>query len=291
MASHDRIAEPFKRVARLMLQGDNQLVPFRRGDLHKQLEQQAAAKTGPTPPSLNLMTPGLPQILQLIPGAGAFFGDIEGILKNILTLNLPGLLDDAAKVLPDLIGFVGQQLGLGLSLIALFGEAVNGKDGITTAVHQGYQDYFFNNGFKTLEGGLIMPPSAGSTQSTESLSALGAEFRGLISRRTGDQYARDLIRIAGEATGDAFFHLKPRQDQLLRRTDAVGTQLQSWFKGFANLAESTVTSAVEEATQGVAAFSTNPLIAASLGTFAGVAARKATQDAALWEFGIGREVP
>jgi len=236
------------------------------------------------------MTPGLPRILQLIPGAGAFFGDIEDLLKNIVTHNLPGLLGDAAKLLPDLIGFVGQQLGLGLSLIALLGEAASGKDGITTAIHQGYQDYFFNDGFKTLEGGLIVPPSAGSAQSAESLSALGAEFRGLISRRTGDQYARDLIRITGEAAGDAFFRLKPRRDKLLTRTDAVGAQLQSWFKGFANLAESTVTSAVEEATQGVAAFSTNPLIAASLGTFAGVAARKATQDATLAEFQIGRDV-
>jgi hypothetical protein len=99
-----------------------------------------------------------------------------------------------------------------------------------------------------------------------------------------------LIRITVEAAGDAFFHLKPRLNQLRKRTDAVGKQKQSCFKGFANRAESTVTSAVEEATQGVAAFSTNPLIAASLGTFARVAARKATQDAALWEFGIGRDV-
>lgn len=290
MSNRDRIAEPFNRVARLMIQGNNQLVPFRREDLHKQLDQQAKSKTGPQPPSLNLTTPGLPQILQLIPGAGPFLEDIEGLLKDLLTLNLPGLLGNAAKLIPDLVGFVGQQLGLGLSLLALLGEAASGKDGIASAVHQGYQDYFFNEGFKTLEGGLIVPPTAGSAKSSESVSELGAEFRSLISRKTGEQYARDLIRITGEATGDAFFHLQARYTKLNARNDAVGVQIQSWFKGFANLAESTVTSAVEEATQGVAAFSTNPLIAASLGTFAGVAARKATQDAALWEFGIGRDV-
>src|SRR5690348_1558039 len=115
-----------------MFEGDNQLVPFRRGDLHKQLEQRAAAQTGPTSPSLNLMTPGLPQILHLIPGAGSFFGDIEGMLKSILTLNLGGLLGDTARLIPDFIGFVGQQLGLGLSLIALLGEAMSGKDGIAS---------------------------------------------------------------------------------------------------------------------------------------------------------------
>jgi hypothetical protein len=73
---------------------------------------------------------------------------------------------------------------------------------------------------------------------------------------------------------------------LLKRTEAVGAHLQSWFKSFANLAEFNVTAAVSEAAPGVVDFSTNPLIAPSLGTFAGVAARKATDDAALWEFGI-----
>jgi hypothetical protein len=288
MANRDRLSEAFNCVARLMWRGDNQLVPFRPRDLNNQLTEQANSNAGPKLPSLNLTTPGLPQILQLIPGAGSFFSDIEGILKDIVSLNLPGLLGNAAKLLPDLVGFVGQQLGLGLSLLALLGEANSGKDGITTAVHQSYVDYFFNDGFKTLEGGLIAPPTAGSSKPADTFSALSAEFRGLISRKTGDQYSRDLIRITGEAAGDAFFYLKPRLDELLKRTDATGKQMQSWFTGFANLAESTITSAVEEATQGVAAFSTNHLIAASLGTFAGVAARKATQDATLWEFGIER---
>lgn len=145
MVNLDRIAKFFNRVANLMLQGDNQLVPFRRGDLHKQLEQQAAAKTGPTFPSLNLITPGLPQILQMIPGAAAFFADIEDMLNSIRTLNVRGLLGDAQQLVPDLIGFAGQQLGLGLALIALLGEAITGKDRIIGAVHQAFQDYFFGS--------------------------------------------------------------------------------------------------------------------------------------------------
>jgi hypothetical protein len=44
-----------------------------------------------------------------------------------------------------------------------------------------------------------------------------------------------------------------------------------------------VTSAVEEACLGVSTFQTNALIAASAGTFAGTAARKATQHVFLAE--------
>jgi hypothetical protein len=44
-----------------------------------------------------------------------------------------------------------------------------------------------------------------------------------------------------------------------------------------------VTSAVEEATLGVAQFQTNPLLAASAGTFAGSVARKAAQHVFLKE--------
>ncbi|MBI3301991.1 MAG: hypothetical protein HYZ72_07940 [Deltaproteobacteria bacterium] len=56
-----------------------------------------------------------------------------------------------------------------------------------------------------------------------------------------------------------------------------------WFKGFSSVAESTVTGAVEEASLGVAAFQSNALIAASVGTFAGTAARKAAQHVFLSE--------
>ncbi len=52
------------------------------------------------------------------------------------------------------------------------------------------------------------------------------------------------------------------------------------------MAESTVTSAFEEAGNGVGWFQTNPIIAAAIGTFAGSAARKATQDVFLKELGF-----
>lgn len=103
--------------------------------------------------------------------------------------------------------------------------------------------------------------------------ALAAEFRGLVSRKSADQYVRDLIRVTGEAAGDAFFNLQARYATLNGSSFPDGQLCRAWFTGFASLAESTVTSAVETVMQGLGAFSTNPLIAASLGTFAGVAAQ------------------
>jgi hypothetical protein len=45
-----------------------------------------------------------------------------------------------------------------------------------------------------------------------------------------------------------------------------------WFQDYASLAESPVTSVVEEALLRVGAFSTNSIFAAAQGTFAGTAA-------------------
>jgi hypothetical protein len=50
------------------------------------------------------------------------------------------------------------------------------------------------------------------------------------------------------------------------------------MKGFASMAEASVTGAVEEVCSGVGSFQTNQLIAATAGTFAGTWARKVTQD-------------
>src|SRR5262249_14901438 len=100
------------------------------------------------------------------------------------------------------------------------------------------------------------------------------------------QYIRDTIRVTVEASGDALFNLKTRYQPMINRTDDLGKLERTWFKGFAALAESMTTSAIEEAAQGIASFSTNPLLAASLATFAGSPTRKCTQSAFLLEVGI-----
>jgi hypothetical protein len=64
------------------------------------------------------------------------------------------------------------------------------------------------------------------------------------------------------------------------------TKARRWFKGAASLSESLVTSAVEEASLGVAQFQTNAVIAAAAATFAGTVARKATQHVFLSEVGV-----
>ena len=288
MATIKDLSAPFQKIANLLLQDSQQLVPFQPNTLRAQFAQQASdPHTPPGPPSLTLSIPGVPKILQLIPGAGSFLTSLEDILKDIEKLDFPALLKDTFGLIPDTISFVGQQLGLGLALLSILGAAAAGKDDLTKAVNQGYQAYFFAAGYKTLEGAIITPPGSSATNiTTPTLAQVVAELKQQFPRKTGEQYGRDLITITVEACGDTIFHLADRYKKMANRTDQIGLQEQSWFKGFANLAESTVTSAVEEAAQGVAAFSSNAMIAASLGTFAGVAARKATQDAVLREWGL-----
>jgi hypothetical protein len=70
--------------------------------------------------------------------------------------------------------------------------------------------------------------------------------------------------------------LLPPQQEIAKR----------WFKGFATMAESGVTAAVEETLLGIGTFQGNRLIAASAGVYAGTAARKATQHVFLAELGV-----
>ena len=105
----------------------------------------------------------------------------------------------------------------------------------------------------------------------------------MFSQRTADQYIRDLIRLVVEAVDDARYDLAKRLEVQLDLAKDKRDKYEDWFKGFSSMAEGAVTSAVEEACLGVSTFDTNPLIAASAGTFAGTAARKATQHVFLSE--------
>jgi hypothetical protein len=94
------------------------------------------------------------------------------------------------------------------------------------------------------------------------------------------------VRLMVEAADDVRYHdLKRRYGAVLALLGDGDTQRKfaSWFKGFASMAEAAVMSSVEEACLGVAAFQTNALLAASAGTFAGTAARKAAQHVFLSE--------
>jgi hypothetical protein len=282
MADFKNLVAPFQKAAHLI--DSYELVPFEQFAITKKLNQPAL----PATPDIDLSSgPGLTELISLIPGAGGLVSDLTHLLGDIAKGRLDQVVGDLASLIPATLAFAKQQIGVGLSLVSLLHEFRNlGKVG--PAVQKGYADYFISaEGFTTLEDGRIAPPTfevaSVSTNQNPSLAEVAGLVRRFSSHKTADQYIRDLIRVTVEASGDALFDLKRRYQSMNARNDERGKIMQSWFRGFANLAEATTTSAVEEAAQGISSFSTNPLIAASLATFAGTAARKATQNAFLLE--------
>lgn len=278
------LSTPFRSVAGFLTGADKyQMVPFRQWEVRDVLNKPNPPKV----PPVNLtQMPGLATLLSLIPGAGDVINDLRKLLGDLSKGQLAQIEPELAQLIPDSLQFVRQQLAVGLSLGALFNVGGDTQK-IIPAVTAAYQSYFFAQGFSTLEGGRISAPTFPSVDAKDaSLEKIEAEVRHFASRKTADQYIRDLTRIAVEASGDALFSLPDRYNRLIGRNDAIGKLEQSWFKGFADLAESTVISTLEEAVQGVGAFSGNPLIAASIATFAGAAARKLTQDVFFLEINL-----
>ena len=151
------------------------------------------------------------------------------------------------------------------------------------AIEDALLRYFFTpDGYETVDGTRIVAPIHLADVDLERMGQLKAVF----SERNAERYVRDLVRLMVEAADDArYLDMKSRYAATLTLLDddAQRTKCTSWFKGFASMAEAAVTSSVEEACLGVSSFQTNALIAASAGTFAGTAARKATQHVFLSE--------
>jgi hypothetical protein len=287
MPNIDELLAPFKKTAGFLADRQSyQMVPFIQWEVRKILTQPGGP---PKVPNIKMTSvPGHPDLIQLIPGAAGVLGDLKSLMDDLARGRLDKLIPDFARLVPDTLHFVGHQLGLGLSLVALL-DVVHNLGRNAEAVTQAYQSYFFDeNGFTTLEGGKIAPPTfdIGADATDPTLAQIASEVRRFASHKTADQYIRDLIRITVESSCDELFGLRDRYEPLLDGTNDLAKQERRWFNGFASLAESTVMSAVEQAAQGVAAFSTNPLIAASLATFSGTAARKATQNAFLLEINL-----
>lgn len=250
------LAAAVNQAANLLANNPQRLAPFKPGTVSGPLSSSAAA------PSIDLSIGGLTGIVNTV-GGGSVVGSLLGVVRDVTTLNLAGLLDDLAQLPIEIASFIGQQLSVAVSFAAIL-KNVGSTDDVVAAVKKAYQQYFFTGGFTTIDGALIAP----SAQASD---------------RNGQQFIRNLVRITVEATGDTLFTLPPRYAGM---TALENPKVNSWFEGFSTLAETTVTSTVEEAALGVAAFSSNALIAATLGTFAGTAARKATQHAFLNEIGI-----
>src|SRR5271166_6249265 len=191
MPNFDALIAPFQKTVELLKNG--QLVPFQKWEVRLQLDQTPRPKM----PRLNLSVPGLPAILQLIPGAAPVLDNIGDLLKDIMTLHFQTILGDLAGLVPNTLNFVGQQLGLGLSLIAVIGQLPSQTEEFAATVTKAYQDYFFGDGYAMLDGGKISPPTFGVDldSANPSLSQIAAGVRKYASHKTADQYIRDLIRI------------------------------------------------------------------------------------------------
>jgi hypothetical protein len=185
--------------------------------------------------------------------------------------------------------FLQRQVSIALSFVTTLKNL--GDPSLWKGIPEAYLTYFFGEyGFVTVDGIPILPPMHYGDVILPDPTNVKVELdklKGLLSEKTAERYVRDLIRVTVEAAEDARYRLRPRYMTLLSRVD-VGQKPKAmrWFKGIGSLAESLVMSAVEETTLWVAQFQTNALIAASAGTYAGTAARKAAQHVFLSELGV-----
>ncbi len=213
-------------------------------------------------------------------------------LNDILTTNSPMVAfnriqdffhqrPDLGSVFSSLGSFTEGQFGIALSLITTFRNLLDPK--FPQAVLDAQLQYFFGvDGFTTVDEIIITPPMQLSGAPVQL-----SDLRSLFAEKSGERFVRDMITITVEAAGDVQYDLRNRYHRI--GTILSGAQLDTakrWIKGFATMAESGVTSAVEETVLGVSQFQTNALIAASAGAYAGTVARKATQHVFLSELGL-----
>jgi len=213
----------------------------------------------------------------------------ESIVKQLLTADSPqDVLAMGQSLLTESLGDLGRTIGPLLAsqlniLVSFVTTLATLPTAAGPAVEEALLQYFFTSeGFETVDGLRIVAPVH---LADIDIAQLG-QFKALFSERTGERYVRDLVRLTVEAADDVRYDdLKSRYGAMLQLVgdDAKRTTFTNWFKGFASIAEAAVTSAVEQACLGAASFQTNALIAASAGTFAGTAARKAAQHVFLSE--------
>ena len=188
---------------------------------------------------------------------------------------------DLSSVLPTLGSFIEGQFGIALSLITTLKKLLGPKFP-QAIVDAQLQYYFGKDGYVTVDEIHLTPPMqlSGVPQQL-------SDLRGLLSEKTGERFVRDLITVTVEAAGDVQYGLRDRYPQMATLLSSMQLDTaKRWFKGFSTMAESGVTSGVEETVLGISQFLTNALIAASAGAYAGTIARKATQHVFLSELGL-----
>ena len=176
---------------------------------------------------------------------------------------------------------VANQIIIGASLLSII-QALDpfGNHNLITSIFSAQSEYFFNGGYLTVADEKIIPPSLAT-----------ADPKTFFSEKTGERYVRDLTRVGFEAVANDTWRLIDRYKTMSKdpRIKDVG-KAQKWFKGFADYAEASVTSVIEQVLShggglGVS-IPTNPVVAAGIATAAGTAARKAAQQTFFDEIGI-----
>jgi hypothetical protein len=230
--------------------------------------------------------------------------DLLGLLSG--RGGLPAIIIDLQKLGAQATNLLAAQFIIGASLLSIV-QALDPKN--LDSVFDAQSQYFFGHhpvdprdpskgtaaGYVTIGGEVIAPPALPTLSSIAALKSLG----NISSNKTGEQYVRDLTRVGFEAVANDVWNLENRYDQIAANAKLVPgnpkfqlkindpTKAQSWFKGFADYAESAVTSVVEQAlSQSGGPVPANALLAAGIATAAGTAARKASQHVFLQEIGI-----
>src|SRR5271154_5646901 len=109
MADFANLIAPFQKAAELFDSSQTYgLVPFGQWEIRNKFNQPAL----PTIPDINLSsTPGLTDLIALIPGAGGLVSDLTHLISDVTKGRLDQLVGDLAKLIPDNLAFVKQQIG------------------------------------------------------------------------------------------------------------------------------------------------------------------------------------
>jgi hypothetical protein len=266
-------------------------------------------------PTFPLTIPGVTGLLETsgIDELNQLFSAVKGVdasgattpadpieaLKNFFD----GLGVQIGHVVPQVEALLTNQLVIGASLLSIVNPAN------LPEIFTGQSQYFFGHvdpktkttvpGYLTVADEIISPPALPTVATVAmptTATAAFKDFGSLFSKKTGEQYVRDLTRVGLEAVANKAWKLIDRYPQILTNAGTGITpslkindpsKAQAWFKGFADFAEANVTAVVEQAlSQGGGPVQANPLLAASIATAAGTAARKSAQHVFLREIGI-----
>ena len=185
---------------------------------------------------------------------------------------------EALKNLPDVVkGIIHMQVGLALSFAAVIKNAEFDLD----IYKDSFNQYFFSNkGYTTVSGDMVVRPRL-PKEIKDDLKTIGNQIN-------AERFIRDIIRIIVETGGDNIYKTRERYKRLQDKysKDEAKEKLVAWFDSFGDMAEASLLPVVEEILNGALGAQLNPLIAAAVGTFCSVTARKATEHSYLTSLGI-----